>query len=484
MSDQYYTVALEHGRETFTIDRKYRIIRKVGSGSYGTVCSAIQVETNEVVAIKKCFRIFDKKLLTKRCLREVKLLQHFNGHPRIIGLKTLDIVDYNNFNEIYLIQECCDTTMTDIIHSRLELEPVHYQWFMYQIFSALKYIHSANVLHRDLKPDNILVNQNCDIRICDFGMARGFVSSSPLAAPAMTHYVVTRWYRAPEIMLSRNSYDKAIDLWSVGCIFAELLGRKVLFKGSNYVDQLHQIVGVLGLPEDTSFWDQSASRSVIDYIKNLRDINGQRPPTDPIDFNAHFPQCPPEGIDLLKKLLHLDPARRITVDEALEHAFVAQMREQSEEIECEEPFDFDSFEAIQDEETLRECIVQEVMRSKGDTAGVRLLNVPRRDSRLEQQRRRYTGSSISTPTSATATEAHLNAIAAVQHGRESQIQNDETEGMIVESDRFVGEPEDMDEEDIRLMGSNDSIRVDYCRRLVGPTGADVQALERHLSRDW
>ncbi|KAI8145854.1 kinase-like domain-containing protein, partial [Fennellomyces sp. T-0311] len=235
IDDTHYAVALEGGREVFTIERNYKIIRKVGSGSYGTVCSAIELGSNDVVAIKKCFRIFDKKLITKRCLREIKLLQHFNGHPRIINLRAMDIVDYNFFNEVYLIQDCCDTTMADIIHSRLQLEPVHYQWFMYQLFSGLKYIHSANVLHRDLKPANILVNQNCDLRICDFGMARGYSKpSSQLEGMHMTHYVVTRWYRAPEIMM--------IDIWSVGCIFAELLGRKVLFKGTDYVDQLHKIV--------------------------------------------------------------------------------------------------------------------------------------------------------------------------------------------------------------------------------------------------
>lgn len=108
-----------------------------------------------VVAIKKCRHIFDKKLITKRCLREMKLLQHLNGHPRIIDLKAMDIVDPRTFNEVYLIQSCCDTTMADIIHSKLELEAVHYQWFMYQLFSGLKYIHSANVLHRDLKPGKI-----------------------------------------------------------------------------------------------------------------------------------------------------------------------------------------------------------------------------------------------------------------------------------------------------------------------------------------
>ncbi|KAI7862613.1 kinase-like domain-containing protein [Spinellus fusiger] len=495
-SDQYYSVPIEGGQDIFTISRKYRIIRKVGSGSYGTVCSAIHVDTNEVVAIKKCFRIFDKKLITKRCLREIKLLQHFNGHPRIIGLRSLDIVDYNNFNEIYLLQECCDTTMADVIHSKLPLEPVHYQWFMYQIFSALKYIHSAHVLHRDLKPANILVNQNCDIRICDFGMARGIVQQSALLeAQSMTHYVVTRWYRAPEIMMSRNSYDKAIDMWSVGCIFAELLGRKVLFRGNDYVDQLHKIVGILGLPEDTSFWDQTASQSVIDYIKSLRDVHGEPPPTEPIDFAAHFPECPPEGIHLLQQLLHLDPARRMNANDALEHPFVASVRDPSEEIVCEHKFDFESFELIQEESVLRQCIINTVQSTKEtiNKNGSICLQQEHPQTPLEsshdmplQPQRRYTGSSISTPTSATATEANMNAVAAVQQGRDFPVQDysGQIKGMIVGSEKFVHEPEDMDEDDIKLMDSDDYVRVDGCRCLVSPHGADVQAIERHLSKDW
>ncbi|KAI9320619.1 kinase-like domain-containing protein [Dichotomocladium elegans] len=185
--DTHYAVALGGGCEIFTIEKKYKIIRKIGSGAYGTVCSAIDLTTNTVVAIKKCFHIFDKKPTTKRYLREIKLLQHFNGHPRIINLRAMDIVDYRNFNEIYLVQDCCDTTMAEIIHSRTELEPVHYQWFMYQLFTALKFIHSANVG----KHSNILVNQNGDIRVCDFGMARGYAKgSSEVDAMNMTHYFI------------------------------------------------------------------------------------------------------------------------------------------------------------------------------------------------------------------------------------------------------------------------------------------------------
>lgn len=127
------------------ITRRYKLALPPTSPVTNPALLFYDLSGTVVVAIKKCFRIFDRKLITKRCLREVKLLQHFNGHPHIVGLLDMDIVDYSLFNEIYLVLECCDTTMSDVIHSNVELEPVHYRWFMYQIFSALHYIHSANV---------------------------------------------------------------------------------------------------------------------------------------------------------------------------------------------------------------------------------------------------------------------------------------------------------------------------------------------------
>ncbi|KAI8639557.1 kinase-like domain-containing protein [Parasitella parasitica] len=483
LSDDYYTVSIENGSEKFTIKKQYKVIRKIGSGSYGSVCSAINVQTNEVVAIKKCRHVFDKKLITKRCLREIRVLQHFNGHPRIIDLKALDIVDPHTFNEVYLTQSCCDTTMADIIHSKLELEPVHYQWFTYQLLSGLKYIHSANVLHRDLKP----VNENCDLRICDFGMARGFTKSSAhLESQYMTHYVVTRWYRAPEIMLSRNTYDKPIDIWSVGCILAELLSRKVLFRGTDYVDQLHKIVGILGLPKDTSFWDSSSS--VTEYIRNLRDENGLPPPEQHIDFSMLFPNAPPEAIHLLENLLALDPAKRLTAKEALGHPFVAVVRDPAEEIECASLFDFESFEMIESEHVLRQCIVEEVMRSKGADIGAHPPHHRANTASSHQTSRRYTGSSISTPSSAFAAEAKLNAIQIAQQGTDVGVSNsnsgEELQFMVM-SDEFVGEPEDMDENDLKLMDSDESdIHIGKRRTLRGPSTADFQALERQLSKDW
>jgi mitogen-activated protein kinase 7 len=276
-----------------------------------------------------------------------------------------------------------------------------------------------------------------------------------------------------------------VDVWSVGCILAELLGRKVLFKGTDYVDQLHKIVGILGLPKDTSFWDNSSS--VTEYIRNLRDESGLPPPEEPIDFLILFPNAPMEAIDLLRNLLCLDPAKRMTAEQGLNHSFVANVRDPAEEIECSQVFDFESFEMIESEHVLRQCIIEEVMRSKGLDHHVRYGSTSSMNS--QSTKRRYTGSSISTPSSACITEANLNAINAAQHGRDifqQPPQTTEYQFMVMNPDQqFVGEPEDMDEDDMKLMDSDDSdIHVGKRRTLVGPSNADYKALERHLSKDW
>ncbi len=123
-----------------------------------------------------------------------------------------------------------------------------------QILRGLKYLHSANVIHRDLKPSNILVNKNCDLKICDFGLARGFRSQDQ-EDPNLTDYVVTRWYRAPEVVLLASEYTKAIDVWSVGCILCELVGRKALFTGKDHLDQIKKIIEIIGMPgEEDLHW--------------------------------------------------------------------------------------------------------------------------------------------------------------------------------------------------------------------------------------
>lgn len=192
--------------------------------------SAIHKPSGQKVAIKK-ITPFDHSMFCLRTLREMKLLRYFN-HENIISI--LDIQkprNYESFNEVYLIQELMETDMHRVIRTQ-DLSDDHCQYFIYQTLRALKAMHSANVLHRDLKPSNLLLNANCDLKVCDFGLARSAASQEDNSG-FMTEYVATRWYRAPEIMLTFKEYTKAIDVWSVGCILAEMLSGKPLFPGKD-----------------------------------------------------------------------------------------------------------------------------------------------------------------------------------------------------------------------------------------------------------
>jgi mitogen-activated protein kinase 7 len=223
----------------------------------------------------------------------------------------------------------CD--LAAIIRSGQPLTDAHFQSFIYQILCGLKYIHSANVLHRDLKPGNLLVNADCELKICDFGLARGFSVDPEENAGYMTEYVATRWYRAPEIMLSFQRYTKAskfsdlyyvsnplltipVDVWSVGCILAELLGGRPFFKGRDYVDQLNQILHILGTPNEETL-SRIGSPRAQEYVRNLP-FMAKRP------FPSLFPNANPDALDLLNHMLAFDPSSRISVEEALEHPYL------------------------------------------------------------------------------------------------------------------------------------------------------------------
>jgi len=193
--------------------------------------SALDQVTKEKTAIKKVPRAFDDLVDAKRILREIKLLRHFD-HENVIGMRDiLKPASLEDFEDVYMITDLMETDLHRIIYSKQKLSDDHVQYFVYQMLRALKYMHSAGVLHRDLKPSNLLLNSNCDLKVCDFGLARG-VNDEQLD---LTEYVVTRWYRAPEIMLSCKEYTYAIDVWSVGCILGELLGRKPMFPVSWFI---------------------------------------------------------------------------------------------------------------------------------------------------------------------------------------------------------------------------------------------------------
>ncbi|MBW0522551.1 hypothetical protein O181_062266 [Austropuccinia psidii MF-1] len=341
--------------DQFFVDADYEFVKELGQGAYGIVCAARNSKTGQSVAIKKVTKIFTKKILTKRALRELKLLHHFRGHKNITCLYDMDIVNPESFNEVYLYEELMEADLHAIIRSGQPLTDAHFQSFIYQTLCGLKYIHSASVLHRDLKPGNLLVNADCELKICDFGLARGFLDPNAQQANNagfMTEYVATRWYRAPEIMLSFQNYTTAIDMWSVGCILAELLLGRPIFKGRDYVDQLNQILHYLGTPSEETLRRVGSPRAQ-DYIRLLPHKPG-------VPFSQLFTGANPQALDLLGKLLAFDPAERITCNEALRHPYLSIWHDPEDEIDIEKKFDF-GFESEDSTEGMKQMIVDEVM---------------------------------------------------------------------------------------------------------------------------
>ncbi|KAJ3486131.1 hypothetical protein NLI96_g4470 [Meripilus lineatus] len=344
---------------TFVVDSEYQFVKELGQGAYGCVVAAKHRRSGEGCAIKKITNINTKRILTKRCLREIKL------ELQITCLYDMDIVfrPDGNFDEVYLYEELMEADLHAIIRSQQPLSDAHFQSFIYQTLCGLKYIHSANVLHRDLKPGNLLVNADCELKICDFGLARGYSPGGSNTAKSaanqgfMTEYVATRWYRAPEIMLSFANYGPAIDVWSVGCILAELLAGKPIFKGRDYVDQLNQILHYLGTPAEDTLRRVGSPRAQ-DYIRSL--------PIKPrVPFQTLFPRANPLAIDLLSQLLHFDPAKRITCEQALNHPYLAVWHDPADEPVCPSSFDF-GFEEEDSIEGMKRLIVNEVQSFRSE----------------------------------------------------------------------------------------------------------------------
>ncbi|XP_070783332.1 mitogen-activated protein kinase 7 isoform X4 [Enoplosus armatus] len=256
-----------------------------------------------------------------------------------------------------------ESDLHQIIHSTQTLTSEHTRYFLYQLLRGLKYVHSANVIHRDLKPSNLLVNENCELKIGDFGMARGLSSHPEESHSFMTEYVATRWYRAPELLLSLNHYSLAIDLWSVGCIFAEMLGRKQLFPGKHYVHQLQLILFVLGTPPDGLIGAIRADR-VRSYVQSL-------PSHSAVPLSKLYPQAEPEALDLLAAMLCFDPRERISVTQALEHPYLSKYHDPDDEPICVPAFDFEFDKLPMNKEQIKEAILMEIQDFHQNKQGCR-----------------------------------------------------------------------------------------------------------------
>ncbi|XP_029974000.1 mitogen-activated protein kinase 14A isoform X1 [Salarias fasciatus] len=318
----------EVNKTIWEVPERYQNLAPVGSGAYGSVCSAFDVKTGLKVAVKKLSRPFQSIVHAKRTYRELRLLKHMK-HENVIGL--LDVftpaTSLMEFTDVYLVTHLMGADLNNIVKCQ-KLTDDHVQFLIYQILRGLKYIHSADIIHRDLKPSNLAVNEDCELKILDFGLARH-------TDDEMTGYVATRWYRAPEIMLNWMHYNMTVDIWSVGCIMAELLTGKTLFPGSDHIDQLKLIMKLVGIPGPELLMKIS-SESARNYISSL-------PQMPKRDFTDVFLGANPQAVDLLEKMLVLDTDKRITAAEALAHPYFSQYHDPDDEPEAE-PYD-QSFES-------------------------------------------------------------------------------------------------------------------------------------------
>jgi len=317
MKEGFYQIELN--KTVWEVPIRYKDLGIIGSGAYGQVCSAtdeLLTHKSPQTAIKKLARPFQSAIHAKRTYRELRMLKHMK-HENIIGL--LDVFTpaqtLNDFNDVYLVTALMGADLNNIVKTQ-KLSDDHVQFLVYQILRGMKYVHSAGIIHRDLKPSNIAVNEDCELRILDFGLARPTENE-------MTGYVATRWYRAPEIMLNWMHYHQTVDIWSVGCIMAEMLTGKTVFPGTDHIDQLTRILVLCGTPSEETL-NKITSEEARNYIRSL-------PHMERKNFSEFFKGANPMAIDLLQKMLEVDAENRINAEQALSHPYLAQYADPTDE---------------------------------------------------------------------------------------------------------------------------------------------------------
>uniref|UniRef100_A0A7S1TTR8 Protein kinase domain-containing protein n=1 Tax=Phaeomonas parva TaxID=124430 RepID=A0A7S1TTR8_9STRA len=316
--------------QTFTIPRQYTPVGVIGKGSYGVVASAERREedgSTKKVAIKRLRPMAKDSWDARHTLREIRIMRLIGWHPNVIDLVDLSL-NYAQ-DELYIYMELMDSDLHRIIQSRQELSSAHISVIIKQVIYGVQALHKCNLLHRDLKPGNILVSRDCQVRITDFGLARSLEKGNQGDARAdagnnanpLTEYVVTRWYRCPELLLApQEPYSFAIDMWSIGCILGELLKRKPLFPGKNYAHQLTLIIDVLGTPDLNEGVGFNLTSQAAKYLRRLKKQS-------PVAWTAVIPKAAESPLlELMDALLQFNPSARPSADEALLHPSIANAR--------------------------------------------------------------------------------------------------------------------------------------------------------------
>jgi len=292
----------------------YEAISPIGVGSYGVVWAARHKRSQKKVAIKRIYNPYQNTQTAKYTFREIRIMRHFS-HENIMGL--IDVIELENIEGIIIVMELMDTDLARVINSKTKLTDAHYQLFTYQILRGLKYIHSANIIHRDLKPQNCLVNKNCDLKISDFGMGRECVDKLDKSNNGS---LTTLWYRAPEQLMQTKHYSTSADIWSVGCILAEMIRGRPLLAGHDINEQLSLIFEIL----EPDSWQDIPSEwqkyNVANFPNRLRKT-----------LSDLLPDASVLALDLLSKMLVFEPEHRVSCEEALRHPFFEDLHDSEDE---------------------------------------------------------------------------------------------------------------------------------------------------------
>jgi cyclin-dependent kinase 2 len=288
---------------------RYQILNEIGKGSFGIVYKAQDLESRSIVALKK-LQIRDAEGgYCYSLLREVSLLRQLS-HPNIVKIKDF----FSDQESDYIALEYLNTDLRNFMTSvPTRLPETAIRFYTHQILTGLEFCHRQNIIHRDLKPQNLLLNSQ-EVKIADFGLSK---LAGEVQDPS-TPVVQTLWYRAPEVLLGDLGTEK-IDLWSLGCIFCEMIEGKPLFCGSNAVDQLWKIFRVLGTPEESDWPGVSELRGFHCFPKFERK-----------SVKACFPQLSNDGVDFLSKLLVMDPKKRISAQQAKNHVYLREFNYQGD----------------------------------------------------------------------------------------------------------------------------------------------------------
>ncbi|XP_017970959.1 PREDICTED: cyclin-dependent kinase G-2 isoform X1 [Theobroma cacao] len=296
---------------------EFERLNKIDEGTYGVVYRARDKKTGEIVALKKVKMEKEREGFPLTSLREINILLSFH-HPSIVDVK--EVVVGSNLDSIFMVMEYMEHDLKGLMETMKQaFSQSEVKCLMLQLLEGVKYLHDNWVLHRDLKTSNLLLNNQGELKICDFGLARQY--GSPLKP--YTHLVVTLWYRAPELLLGARQYSTAIDMWSLGCIMAELLSKEPLFNGKTEFDQLDKIFRILGTPNETIWPDFSKLPGVkVNFVKHQYNLLRKKFPAT--SFTG-TPVLSDAGFDLLNKLLTYDPEKRITAEAALNHEWFREV---------------------------------------------------------------------------------------------------------------------------------------------------------------